>query len=118
MLRCAHYNYQAILDIIFVVTLCEELGRPITLPAIVMEDNQPVIDLTSDISSRAKKCKHFLMLVNYVREQVQSGLIELRKVATEDNVADVLTKILKGSMFTEKAEQLLGLKHFADAAKE
>ena len=110
--------YQAILDIIFVVTLCEELGRPITLPAIVMEDNQPVIDLTSDISSRAKKCKHFLMLVNYVREQVQSGLIELRKVATEDNVADVLTKILKGSMFTEKAEQLLGLKHFADAAKE
>ena len=104
--------YQLVLDIIYIVHLCEELGRPITLPAIVMEDNQPVIDLTKDISSRTKKCKHFLMLVNFVREQVHNGLIELRKVPTDENVADVLTKILKGHMFTKKAEQLLGLEHF------
>ena len=104
--------YQLVLDIIYVVHLCGELGRPITLPAIVMEDNQPVIDLTKDISSRTKKCKHFLMLVNFVREQVHNGLIELRKVPTDENVADILTKILKGHMFTKKAEQLLGLEHF------
>jgi hypothetical protein len=110
--------YQAVLDIIYVIHLCEELGRPITLPAIVMEDNQPVIDLTSDISSRSKKSKHFLMLVNFIREQVTSGLISLRKVATEDNVADILTKILKGTMFSEKAEQLLGLEHFAAFMQE
>ena len=105
--------YQLVLDIIYIVHLCEELGRPLTLPAIVMEDNQPVIDLTKDISSRTKKCKHFLMLVNFVREQVHNGLIELHKVPTDENVADILTKILKGHMFTKKAEQLLGLEHFA-----
>jgi hypothetical protein len=110
--------YQAVLDIIYVIHLCEELGRPVTLPAIVMEDNQPVIDLTSDISSRSKKCKHFLMLVNFIREQVTNGLISLRKVATEDNVADILTKILKGYMFSKKAEQLLGLEHFAAYMQE
>jgi hypothetical protein len=34
------------LDIIYIVHLCEEVGRPIDLGAIVFEDNQPVIDLT------------------------------------------------------------------------
>jgi hypothetical protein len=58
------------------------------------------------------------MLVNFIREQVTNGLISLRKVATEDNVADILTKILKGYMFSEKAEQLLGLEHFAAYMQE
>lgn len=102
--------YQLILEIIYVINLCEEMGRPLSLPAIIMEDNQPVIDLvTHDVSKNSKKCKHFLMLVNYVREQVQSGLIALSKVASEDNLADILTKILAGSEFVEKAEQLLGM---------
>jgi hypothetical protein len=101
--------YQLILEIVYVVHLCEELGRPVSLPAIVMEDNQPVIDLSKDLTKLSKKCKHFLMLVNYVREQVESGLIALSKVPTEDNLADILTKILAGSEFVEKAEQLLGM---------
>jgi hypothetical protein len=85
-----------------------ELGRPITLPCIVLEDNQPVIDLTKDLSSRTRKCKHFLMLINYVREHISSGLIALTKVPTADNVADILTKIITGSEFTSKAALLLG----------
>ena len=101
--------YQLILDIIYVVHLCDEIGRPITLPAIVLEDNQPVIDLSKELTKRSKKCKHFLMLINFIREQVQSGLIELQKVPTEDNLADILTKIVTGTQFSEKAEQLLGL---------
>jgi hypothetical protein len=102
--------YQLTLDILYVVTLCDEMGRPISLPAIVMEDNQPVIDLSEDISSRSKKCRHFLMLINYIREQVQAGLISIHKVATEDNLADILTKIITGSNFIDKAENLLGMR--------
>ena len=100
--------YQAILDIIYVINLCDELHRPVTLPAIIMEDNQPVIDLTADLSSRSKKCKHFLMLVNFVREQIQQGIVELRKVPTKENLSDILTKIMTGQEFIEMAEQLLG----------
>jgi hypothetical protein len=102
--------YQFILEIIYVVTLCDELQRPISLPAIVMEDNQPVIDLSNDLTKRTKKCKHFLMSINFVREQVDCGLIDIQKVPTEENLADILTKIVTGWQFLEKAEQLLGMK--------
>ena len=101
--------FSLIVDIVYVVHLCEEIGRPVKLPAVVMEDNQPVIDVTSSVSSRTKRCKHFLMLVNYVREQVVTGLIQIRKVPTVDNLADVLTKIVTGGEFQTKAGLLFGL---------
>jgi hypothetical protein len=44
--------YMLILDIIYIVHLCKEVGRLIDLPAIVFEDNQPVIDLTKTLSSK------------------------------------------------------------------
>ena len=101
--------YQLTIDIMYVVTLCDELNRPIELPAVVFEDNQPAIDLSESLNARVKKCKHFLMLVNYIREQVTSGLIEITKIPTEDNVADLLTKPLLGASFENKANHLLGL---------
>jgi hypothetical protein len=97
------------IDIIYVVQICEELHRPISLPAIVMEDSQPTIDLVTDLSIRAKRSKHFLMLIAYVREKVSEGLIEIRKVATKVNLADVLTKIVTGAEFHTKADLLLGI---------
>jgi hypothetical protein len=100
--------YQVVLDIIYVIHLCEELGRPIDLPAIVLEDNQPVLDLADDHLKRAKKSRHFMMLIHFVAEQVSEGLIELAKVASEQNVADILTKIMTGTPYSEKADQLLG----------
>jgi LDH2 family malate/lactate/ureidoglycolate dehydrogenase len=73
-----------------------------------MEDNQPVIDLTEEFSVRSKRCKHFLMLVHYIKEQVSSGLISISKVPTHENIADILTKIVVGEEFRLKALSLLG----------
>jgi len=100
--------YTLTLDIIYIVHLCEEVGRPIDLPAVVFEDNQPVIDLTKTLSSKITRSKHFLMLIEFIREQVMEGLIELRKIPTESNVADLLTKLIVGKTFTTKAMHLLG----------
>jgi hypothetical protein len=96
-----------LIDLIFVINLCRELGRPVQLPAVILEDNRPAIELTRDINSRTKRCKHFLMLINFIREHVESGLIALEKVDTKDNVADMLTKILVGLEFHDKAAALL-----------
>jgi hypothetical protein len=48
------------------------------------------------------------MLIEFIREQVLEGLIELRKISTEENIADMLTKLLVGKSFTIKAMHLLG----------
>ena len=69
----------------------------------------PVIDVSTSSTRRAKNSKHFVMLINFIREQVETGLITLAKVDTLENVADILTKIVTGTAFTEKAEQLLGM---------
>jgi hypothetical protein len=100
--------FSLVVDLIFVVNLCEELGRPLEMPCIVLEDNQPVIDVTSELAGRAKRCKHFLMLVNFVKEHVEQGLIAIEKVDTKLNVADLLTKIVTGAEFGSKAMLLRG----------
>jgi hypothetical protein len=101
--------YALTIDIIYIINLCEELGRPLTLPAIIMEDNQPAIDITADVATRVKRCKHFLMLVNYLREQITAGYITLLKVPTKHNLADILTKIIVGGEYTNKSTNLLGM---------
>ena len=53
-----------VVDIFFVIELCKELRRPIKLPVIVFEDNGAVIALSREMTSRAKRCKHFLMAIN------------------------------------------------------
>ena len=101
--------YQLVTDLIFIINLCDEIQRPIQLPAIIFEDNNPTVQVSSSMSSRIKRSKHFLMLINFIRHQVTLGLFEVRKVATTDNIADVLTKPLAWSEFAPKAAQLLGI---------
>jgi hypothetical protein len=48
------------------------------------------------------------MLIEFIREQVMEGLIELQKIPTESNVADLLTKLIVSKTFTIKAMHLLG----------
>ena len=42
------------------------------------------------------------MLINFIRQQVSLGLIEVSKGASEDNIADVLTKALPWRDFAKK----------------
>ena len=98
-----------VVEIIFINELCKELGRPILLPAIIFEDNAAVIALSREMTSRAKRCKHFLMSINWIREQVVAGLIEIEKIASEDNKSDLLTKILTGVQFKSNASDILGI---------
>jgi hypothetical protein len=102
--------YTLVKDIIFVILLCEDLGIELQLPAIIMEDNSATIQIAQGESAYLKKCKHFLMLINYVREQVERGIIHVVKVSTNRNVADLLTKKLRGKDFTEKSQRMRGEK--------
>jgi hypothetical protein len=96
-------------DIVYVIHLLEEIGRPISLPAIILEDNQPVVDLLAEKYGRTNKSKHFLMSIAAVRQLVHDGLVAIRKIPKELNPADILTKPVHRKDFRYKRQQLLGM---------
>jgi hypothetical protein len=58
------------------------------LPAIIMEDNSAVFTMANIYSGYTKKCKHFLMVLNYIKEQIALGQIEARNIYGNLNTAD------------------------------
>ena len=82
-------------DLNFIIALCQELRIPLELPAIVMEDNSAVVTMSNNDTAYAKKYKHFLMVINYVKEQIALGQIEARKIYGKLNNA---TKHLRSSL--------------------
>ena len=101
--------YDLTIQLIFIINLFEELARPLTLPAILYEDNQPTIDLATNSISHINKSKHYLMTIQYLREQVQSGLIQLKKIPTQKNIANVLTKIISAPEFFSSFHKIMGI---------
>ena len=95
-------------DLLFLMYLCHELRVELHLPALIFEDNSAVVTVTTEENAYAKKCKHFLMVINYVREQINLGLIKIQKIAGEKNNADLLTKKLRDGSFIPKRNVLLG----------
>ena len=84
--------YTLVQDIIYVITLCKEINREIELPAIVFEDNAPVVQITTTLGSKMKRCKHFLMIIHYVKEQVDNNIIKVLKTEAANNTADLQSK--------------------------
>jgi hypothetical protein len=59
-------------------------------------------------SGYTKKCKHFLMVLNCIKEQIVLGQIEARKIYGKLNNADMHTKPLRSSDFAHMAYKILG----------
>ncbi|GJR02356.1 retrovirus-related pol polyprotein from transposon TNT 1-94 [Tanacetum coccineum] len=64
----------------------------------VLCDNKGAIDLSKNpvLHSRSK---HIEIRHHFLRDNVQKGNISIEKVASEDNIADILTKLLKREPF-------------------
>jgi hypothetical protein len=97
--------YTLVKDILFIIYRCSELNIPLLLPAFIMEDNSAVVTVSNEECAYLKKCKHFIMVVNYVREQLELGLIQVIKIKGELNDADLHTKETKGSVVCNKSRQ-------------
>ena len=92
----------------FLIALCQELQIPLELPAIIMENNSAVVTMANNNSGYTKKCKHFLMVLNNINEQIVLGQIEARKIYGKLNTADLHTKPLRSSEFLSMAHKILG----------
>ena len=79
-------------------------GVEIDGPTILYCDNQSVVHNAQHPESKLKK-KHISISFHKIREAVAAGVVEIHKVGTTDNLADVLTKPLSGvrtSILTDK----------------
>ena len=84
--------------LIYIKNVCIWMGIIIegTIPVYV--DNQSLIDITETLKN-SSKTNHFNIDIQYIRDMINSGLIELRKVHTNFNPADIHTKNLAGKVF-------------------
>ncbi|GKC57882.1 retrovirus-related pol polyprotein from transposon TNT 1-94 [Tanacetum coccineum] len=64
----------------------------------VLCDNKGAIDLSKNPVLHYRT-KHIEILHYFLRDNVQKGNISIEKVASEDNIADILTKLLKREPF-------------------
>jgi hypothetical protein len=100
--------YTLLKDILFLVQIFADIGEELGLPVIIMEDNAAVVTLATEESGQLKRSKHFAMITNYVKDCIGKGIIEIRKIAGDDNIADILTKKVRSGEFEKKAMKMLG----------
>ena len=83
--------YTLVKDILFVIYICSELNIPLLLPAVIVEDNSTtVVTISNEENADLKKCKHFIMVVRYMREQLERRLLQVvLKIKGELNNADL-----------------------------
>jgi hypothetical protein len=72
-------------------------------------DNQAAIRVCTSLKT-GHKLKHINMRLAYLRELINTGVIALYFVGTDDNVADILTKPLSRAQF-EKLREILMAGH-------
>jgi hypothetical protein len=74
--------------------LLAQFGAPQIEPTLLYTDSMAGVDLVSNVFQMHNKCRHFNRDINHIRECVQLGLVSLVFVPTDDNPADILTKVL------------------------
>ena len=95
---------EAAMEAVWIRKFVEDLGvmPSINKPINMYCDNSAAIIFANE-RGVMKGARHFLRRYHYVREQVESGEINLLKVHTDDNLADPFTKALPRGKVTDHA---------------
>ena len=85
--------------------LLEDLNHGLTGPLSILNDNNAAILLSKNPVNHDRS-KHIDIRHHFLRDKVFDNTVELSHVATEDNLADILTKPLGTDTFTELRERM------------
>lgn len=98
-------------EAVWIRNLIQELGviPSVVDPVLVYCDNNGAIAQAKEPRSH-QRSKHILTKFHLIREIVGRGDVLIKKVASEDNAADPLTKPLPGPVF-EKHREKVGLRY-------
>ena len=93
------------------------MGVPVISPSIMVVDNESVVKSVSVPESRLKK-KHLSICYHSVREAVAGGIIAVKWVKSENNLADICTKIMSGVTFKRLLSWILIPRRLRQVRKE
>jgi hypothetical protein len=82
------------------------IGFPQYGPTVVFQDSNSAIKLAEGPSIK-RKSKHIFVREHYIRDLIKQNYVQLEKVATADQKADMLTKPKTPSKHTYETERLL-----------
>jgi len=83
---------------IWLTQLMNDIGYERLDPLTINIDNQSAIKLIKNPEFH-KRSKHIDIRYHFIREKFMSGLINVEYVASKDQIADILTKILSKELF-------------------
>lgn len=83
-------------ELLWLQSILSELGYPVQLPSVLYCDNQSCISLTKNPKFH-ERSKHIDIKYHFLREKVDSKLLQLEFTPTSEMWADVLTKSLSKS---------------------
>lgn len=96
---------EAVTEIKFLICLINDAFVQICKPVKIFEDNSGAVAIAK-FGNFTKNSKHIEVHYHYIHESVKDKLIEIVKVETENNFADILTKALGKVKFLEFRELL------------
>jgi hypothetical protein len=85
----------------------ELFNAPITETTTIWEDNQSAIAYSQN-ALVSEKTKHIGMKRHFLKDHVEQGTIKLRYLHTDQTVADMFTKPLRGPALTRHKSAILG----------
>ena len=74
-------------------------------------DSQNAIHLARNQNMFHRRTKHIDVKYNFIRDEIETGRVILKKIATEDNLVDIMTKPLPCTKFSLCVD-LVGLASF------
>jgi hypothetical protein len=78
--------------------MLRSLGVALDGPALMLGDNMSVV-LNTKVSSSVLKKKHNAIAYHHVSEAITSRIMSFAYIKSEENVSDVLTKLLRNEKF-------------------
>ena len=84
----------------------EELGHSQDRPTVLFVDNRSAIEIGNTMRSK-NNLKHINKVLFYIRKMINTRVVELCFVRTEENVADMLTKPLAHDQFVRMRDLLM-----------
>ena len=85
---------------------CKQQGIP--LPATLFQDNKSTIFLATKGRSTSERTRHIKLRYYFISHYITTREISIEYMPTKQMIADILTKALHGTFFTEMRAAITG----------